>query len=382
MSGAPSAPRAAFARRSPVTSAPRSCARPRSCLPPGGEEISDLITAESGLCKKDTLYEVGRACDVFTFAANAALSDDGQIFSCDITPHGKKPARSTRSASRCARSPPSPRSTIRSTRWRTRSRPRSPPTTGWCSSRRRRRRSPRCSSPTCSTRPACRRHVLGGDRRSRARSRDELFTNADVELITFTGGVEIGKHIAGKLGYRRAVLELGGNDPLIVMEDADLEEAAAWRCRGSYKNSGQRCTAVKRIIVHESRRRPLSSTCWSRRPGGEVRRSDGPDRRHGHRDRREGRALLRGHGERRRSRAAPSCCTATSARARSIARPCSTTSRRLRVGDVRDLRSGLPRHPLQATSRTRSASPTPPPMASPPASAPTASTTSPASSTS
>src|SRR5450631_3145342 len=53
-------------------------------------EISDLITAESGLCKKDSLYEVGRACDVFVFAGNAALSDDGQIFSCDLTPHGKK----------------------------------------------------------------------------------------------------------------------------------------------------------------------------------------------------------------------------------------------------------------------------------------------------
>jgi aldehyde dehydrogenase (NAD+) len=44
------------------------------------EEISDLITAESGLCKKDTLYEVGRACDVFTFAAHAALTDDSQTF--------------------------------------------------------------------------------------------------------------------------------------------------------------------------------------------------------------------------------------------------------------------------------------------------------------
>ncbi|MCC6196968.1 MAG: aldehyde dehydrogenase family protein, partial [Burkholderiales bacterium] len=53
------------------------------------EEIADLITAESGLCKKDTLYEVGRACDVFVFAGNAALQDDGQVFSCDLTPHGK-----------------------------------------------------------------------------------------------------------------------------------------------------------------------------------------------------------------------------------------------------------------------------------------------------
>jgi aldehyde dehydrogenase (NAD+) len=48
------------------------------------------------------------------------------------------------------------------------------------------------------------------------------------------------------------VLELGGNDPLIVMEDADLEEAATLAVNGSYKNSGQRCTAVKRILVQES----------------------------------------------------------------------------------------------------------------------------------
>ncbi len=53
------------------------------------DAISDLITAESGICKKDSLYEVGRACDVFTFAGNAALQDDGQVFSCDLTPHGK-----------------------------------------------------------------------------------------------------------------------------------------------------------------------------------------------------------------------------------------------------------------------------------------------------
>jgi putative phosphonoacetaldehyde dehydrogenase len=63
--------------------------------------------------------------------------------------------------------------------------------------------------------------------------------------------VAVGKYIAAKAGYRRQVLELGGNDPLIVMDDADLEEAATLAANGSYKNSGQRCTAVKRILVHE-----------------------------------------------------------------------------------------------------------------------------------
>ena len=53
------------------------------------DEASDLITLESGLCKKDSVYEVGRVCDVLTFAGMEALRDDGQSFSCDLTPHGK-----------------------------------------------------------------------------------------------------------------------------------------------------------------------------------------------------------------------------------------------------------------------------------------------------
>jgi aldehyde dehydrogenase (NAD+) len=90
--------------------------------------------------------------------------------------------------------------------------------------------------------------VITGDPKEIA---DEMITNADADLITFTGGVAVGKYIASKAGYKRMVLELGGNDPLIVMEDADPAKAAALAAAGSYKNSGQRCTAVKRILVHE-----------------------------------------------------------------------------------------------------------------------------------
>jgi aldehyde dehydrogenase (NAD+) len=89
--------------------------------------------------------------------------------------------------------------------------------------------------------------VLTGDPREIA---DEMLTNADVDLVTFTGGVAVGKYIAAKAVYKRQVLELGGNDPIIVMEDADIEEAAMLAASGSYKNSGQRCTAVKRMLVH------------------------------------------------------------------------------------------------------------------------------------
>src|SRR4030095_412861 len=88
--------------------------------------------------------------------------------------------------------------------------------------------------------------VITGDPRDIA---DELLTNPQVDLVTFTGGVAVGKAIAAKAVYKRQVLELGGNDPIIVMEDDDLEEAATRAAAASYKNSGQRCTAVKRMLV-------------------------------------------------------------------------------------------------------------------------------------
>jgi putative phosphonoacetaldehyde dehydrogenase len=91
--------------------------------------------------------------------------------------------------------------------------------------------------------------VVTGDPREIA---DELVTHPDVDLVTFTGGVAIGKQIAAKAGYRRIVLELGGNDPLIVMDDADLDEASTLAVQGSYKNSGQRCTAIKRMLVQRT----------------------------------------------------------------------------------------------------------------------------------
>src|SRR3546814_13157976 len=51
--------------------------------------ISDLVTLELGISKADSLYEVGRAYDVFTLAGQLCIQDDGEIFSCDLTPHGK-----------------------------------------------------------------------------------------------------------------------------------------------------------------------------------------------------------------------------------------------------------------------------------------------------
>ena len=83
---------------------------------------------------------------------------------------------------------------------------------------------------------------------------DEMIVNENIDIITFTGGVKVGKMIAQKAGYKRAALELGGNDPLIVLNDLgdeDLKKAATIAVAGATGNSGQRCTAIKRILVQD-----------------------------------------------------------------------------------------------------------------------------------
>jgi len=63
--------------------------------------------------------------------------------------------------------------------------------------------------------------------------------------------VAVGKQIAASAGYKKLVLELGGNDPLIVLNDADLDLAVTLATEGCFRNSGQRCTAVKRVLVED-----------------------------------------------------------------------------------------------------------------------------------
>src|SRR5213075_2879631 len=63
--------------------------RARQLLETRSVEFARLIAGESGLCLRETRYEVGRALDVLRFASMEALRDDGQIFSCDISPQGK-----------------------------------------------------------------------------------------------------------------------------------------------------------------------------------------------------------------------------------------------------------------------------------------------------
>ena len=215
------------------------------------DEIAALITAESGLSLKDSRYEAGRVADVLMFGAMEVLKDDGQTFSCDITPHGRRrrvftqrdpllgvitaitpfnhpmnqvahkvvPAVATNNRMVLKPSEKVPLSALLF-----------------------------ADILYAAGLPPEMLSVLTGDPREIA---DELITHPAVDLVTFTGGVAIGKAIAAKAGYRRIVLELGGNDPIIVMDDADIDEASSLAVQGSYKNSGQRCTAVKRMLVHE-----------------------------------------------------------------------------------------------------------------------------------
>lgn len=215
------------------------------------EAIARTITLESGLCIKDTLYEVGRASDVLLFAAQQALVDDGQSFSCDLTHHGKQrrvhtmrePMLGVISAITPFNHPLNQVIHKVAPSVATNNRMVLKPT----------EKTPLAAILLADVLyeaglPPPMLSVITGDPREIA---DEMLTNEHVDIVTFTGGVPIGKYIAAKAVYKRQILELGGNDPIVVMDDADVLKAADLAANGSYKNSGQRCTAVKRIFVHE-----------------------------------------------------------------------------------------------------------------------------------
>ncbi|MDF1748007.1 MAG: phosphonoacetaldehyde dehydrogenase [Alphaproteobacteria bacterium] len=218
------------------------------------DALSDVITLELGISKADSLYEVGRAFDVFTLAGQLCILDDGEIFSCDLTPHGKARKIFT------LREPLNAISAIT---------PFNHPLNMVSH-----KVAPAIATNNCvvvkpteltpmtallladilyeAGLPPEMLSVVTG---MPADIGDEMILNPAIDLITFTGGVPVGKMIASKAGYRRAVLELGGNDPLIILNDLsdeDLARAADLAVMGATKNSGQRCTAVKRILCQES----------------------------------------------------------------------------------------------------------------------------------
>lgn len=215
------------------------------------EDFARLITAESGLCWKDSLYEASRAYDVWSFAAQLTIKDDGEIYSCDISPNGKArkiyttrlPLLGVISAITPFNHPLNMVSHKLAPAIATNNRVVLKPT----------ELTPLTALALADVLyeaglPPEMLSVVTGNPSTMG---DSMITDPDADLVTFTGSVRVGKHIASTAGYKRIVLELGGNDPLIVMEDADLDRAAELAVTGATKNSGQRCTAVKRILVVE-----------------------------------------------------------------------------------------------------------------------------------
>lgn len=218
------------------------------------EELAYWLVLELGICWQHALYETGRAYDVFTLAGQMAILDDGQIFSCDLTPQGKERKIFT------LREPVRAISAIT---------PFNHPLNMVAH-----KIAPAIATNNCMVckpteltpltaialadilyeagLPHEMFQIVTGWPKDIG---DEMITNPNIDIITFTGGVPVGKLIASKAGYKRMALELGGNDPLIIcndLSDADLEKAAVIAVAGATGNSGQRCTAVKRILVQES----------------------------------------------------------------------------------------------------------------------------------
>lgn len=81
-----------------------------------------------------------------------------------------------------------------------------------------------------------------------------LVEHADVGVISFTGSTEVGRFIQRAAGERfaRISLELGGKNPLVVCDDADLENAAKWVLLSAFSNAGQRCASTSRVIIFDS----------------------------------------------------------------------------------------------------------------------------------
>lgn len=224
--------------------------RTRELLQARAEEFARLIASEAGLCLRETRYEVGRATDVLRFAAIEALRDDGEIFSCDISPQGKaRKIFTVREPLRCAVAITPFNHPLNQVAHKV-----APAIAAG---------TPLILKPSEKTPltalgfaalfyeaglPGAMLSVLLGPT---AEVAEALVRDERVDLVSFTGSVAVGKTIARTAGYKKVVLELGGNDPLIVLEDADLETAVHLAAEGAYRNSGQRCTAIKRILVHK-----------------------------------------------------------------------------------------------------------------------------------
>ena len=209
-------------------------------------EFIDLIRQETGLCIRETQYETGRSSDVLEFAAMEALRDDGQIFSCDVSPQGKARKIFT------VRQPVTLMGAIT---------PFNHPLNQVAH-----KVAPAIAAgvpvllkpsektPLTAVRfaellyeaglPGSMLSVFVGDLDGVVR---QLIVDSRIELVSFTGSVEIGKKIASQAGYKKLCLELGGNPPLLCVVDAYLALAAKLAAEGCFRNSVLGGPAGKRM---------------------------------------------------------------------------------------------------------------------------------------
>jgi aldehyde dehydrogenase (NAD+) len=215
------------------------------------EEISHLITSESGLCLQDTSHEVNRAVDVLRFAAIRSLEDDSEIFPCDVSDHGRSRRIYTmrepfnliaaitpfnhplnQVVHKIAPAIATNNTVVLKPSIRT-------PITAFY------------FAQLCldSGLPTNMLNVVCGKNHEISKT---LVKSDLVDLISYTGGSEVGKKIASMAGYKRLILELGGGSAMLVLEDAEVEQAVDIAMAGIFKNGGQRCSAIRRLVVHDS----------------------------------------------------------------------------------------------------------------------------------
>ncbi|SEL25475.1 phosphonoacetaldehyde dehydrogenase [Roseovarius nanhaiticus] len=218
------------------------------------EYLAKWLVLELGICHQHAIYETKRAQDVYQFAAAQALMDDGEVFSCDLTHNGKaRKIYTMREPVRCISAITPFNHPLNMVSHKI-----APSiATNNCMVCKPTELTPLTAIALADILyeaglPPEMFQIVTGLPDAIG---DEMITNEHIDIITFTGGVPVGKMIASKAGYKRQALELGGNDPLIVLNDlsdADLEKAATIAVAGATGNSGQRCTAIKRILVQDS----------------------------------------------------------------------------------------------------------------------------------
>ncbi len=243
---------AALAPRDPLTRYQRYeiLERARVLLSERADEFAHLIRSEAGLCMRETRYEVGRAQDVLQFAAMESLKDDGQIFSCDVSPQGKARKIFTlrEPLDLVAAITPFNHPLNQVTHKLAPAIAAGVPVV----------LKPAEKTPLTAIRfvellyeaglPGPMLSVLLGTVDELI---DPLVADERVSLVTFTGSTRVGRQLPKVAGYKKLCLELGANLSLIIMDDAEMDLAVTLAAEGCFRNSGQRCTAVKRLLVHE-----------------------------------------------------------------------------------------------------------------------------------